>query len=152
MVALPLADLASNVWPPRLGQVEWRFGTLGLMAGFLLTPVLGVFMIAASAALLDHRVVQRILAILNIVAAITMIGLMVIFALDWLQFRATIPPDGQGTMDVGSGKALVKDALVALVLLWAGIVGWRISRQHGSARGRHRSSPPLIRESGSPPA
>lgn len=151
MLALPLGDLASNVWPPRMGQVEWRFGTLGLMAGFLLTPVLGVFMIAASAALLEHRVVQRVLAILNITAAVLMIGLTVIFALDWLQFRATIPPEGQGTMDLGSAKALAKDAVVALVLLWLGIVGWRISRRHGPAHGRH-SAPPLIRDSGHSPA
>jgi len=148
MIVSPLVDLAANVWPPRLGQLAWRFGTAGLVSGFLLTPVFGIVMLGLSAALLDHRIAQRILAVLNVCVAIGLIALVVIFGLDWLQFRATVPPEGRPTMDLGSLKAMGTDAVVALMLLWLGFVGWRVSRKHPGDRGRRPA--PLIREPDQP--
>jgi hypothetical protein len=55
LVVTPLVDLVANVWPPRLSAVEWRFGTFGLLSGFLLTPLLGMVLATAAAALLEHR-------------------------------------------------------------------------------------------------
>lgn len=148
MIVLPAADLVANVWPANVGQLEWRFGTVGLLAGYLLTPVFGVLMIAFGAALLGHRMLQRLLAIANVLAAVLFAGVIVIFALDWLQLRATLPAEARATMDLGSGKALFREAVVAALLLWLGIVGWRISRRsHGDARAA-RPSPPLVRKPG----
>lgn len=142
---LPLIDLLASVWPPRLGQVEWRFGTLGLLSGFTLSPLLGLVMCMAAAAVLEHRIVQRVLAVLAFVAAVMMVAFVVIFSLDWLQFRAAAPAEARPGMDVGSVKAVFKHALVAASLLWLGVAGWRAGRREHRAR---HATPPLIREAG----
>jgi len=99
----------------------------------------------AAAAILEHRVVLRVLAVLNVVGTVLLIAIIVIFTLDWLQYRAAAPDEARPTMDAGSIKALIKHALVAASLLWLGIAGWRASRaEHRS----HRSKAPLIREPG----
>jgi len=140
---LPMVDLLASVWPPRLGQVEWRFGTLGLLSGFTLSPLLGLIMCMAAAAVLEHRIVQRVLAVFALIGAAKMAAIIVIFSLDWLQFRAAAPADARTGMDVGSVKAIIKHALVAASLIWLGIAGWRASRREYRAR---RSTPPLVRD------
>jgi chromate transport protein ChrA len=140
---LPMVDLLASVWPPRLGQVEWRFGTLGLLSGFTLSPLLGLIMCMAAAAVLEHRIVQRVLAVFALIGAAKMAAIIVIFSLDWLQFRAAAPADARTGMDVGSVKAIIKHALVAASLIWLGIAGWRASRREHRAR---RSTPPLVRD------
>lgn len=144
---LPMVDLLASVWPPRVGQVEWRFGTLGLLSGFTLSPLLGLIMCMAAAAVLEHRSVQRVLAVLALIGAVTMSAIIVIFSLDWLQFRAAAPAEARPGMDVGSVKAVIKHALVAASFVWLGIAGWRAGRREHRAR---HSTPPLIRETGQP--
>jgi hypothetical protein len=142
-LVLPLADLLASVWPIRVGQLEWRFGTIGLLSGFTLSPVLGLIMGMTAAAVLEHRVVQRVFATVAMLGAVLLIGLTVIFAFDWLQYRAAAPEEAKSPMDTGSIKAIVKHVLVAGCLIWLGIAGWRAGRSHH--RGRH-TQPPLIRD------
>jgi hypothetical protein len=144
LIVFPLVDVAANVWPPRLGDLQWRFGTVGLLAGFILTPLLGMLVAVAAAAIRGDRVFQRFVALLNLALALVLSVMFVVFALDWLQVRTTIPPSGHGTIDVGSVKALVRYAGVALALAWLGVMGWRVSRQSGG-RSR-RAKAPLIRQ------
>ncbi len=145
---LPMVDLLASVWPPRLGQVEWRFGTLGLLSGFTLSPLLGLVMCMAAAAVLEHRVVQRVLAVLALFGAVAMVGSIVVFSLDWLQFRAAAPAEARTGMDVGSVKAIIKHALVAASLIWLGIAGWRAGRREH--RARRATPPPLVRDAAQP--
>jgi hypothetical protein len=147
MVVLPLGDFAASVWPLNLMQLQWRFGAFGLVSGFVLTPLFGIVIVVLCAALLEHRVVQRVVAVLNLLGATFLVAVLVVFALDWLQFRSAAPPDARANMDVGSVKALIKDFLVACGLIWLAIAGWRASRSEHRAR---HSKPPLIREPVSP--
>jgi hypothetical protein len=66
-----------------------------------------------------------------------------VFTLDWLQYRAAAPDEARPGMDVGSSKAVIKHAVVAVCLLWLGLAGWRAGRRHG--RTRH-AAPSLIRD------
>ena len=42
-------DLLTTVWPFRLDQAAWRYGFLGLAAGYLQTPTLGLILITFAA-------------------------------------------------------------------------------------------------------
>ena len=42
LVVIPAVDLLSNMVPLRVGDPAWRYGTLGLGSGFMLTPLLGM--------------------------------------------------------------------------------------------------------------
>jgi hypothetical protein len=143
LIALPFVDLVTNVWPVRISALEWRYGTLGLLSGFTLTPLLGIVLAIASAAVLEHRLMQRIIASLNLIGAVLLAVIIVLFALDWLQLRASVQPDPRRGMDVGAAKALAKHALVVIALGWLGIAGIRATRAEARAR---RAPAPLVRE------
>ncbi|MDH3497185.1 MAG: hypothetical protein OER21_10500 [Gemmatimonadota bacterium] len=143
LVVFPLGDLLVNVWPPRVGELQWRYGSIGLLSGFWLTPLFGVALGAICASVLEHRRVLRTLAVLSLIAVFVMSGLVVLFTLDWLQVRPTIPAEGKASMDVGSLKALVKHGVVAVLFVWFGVAGWQTSRPDGRSR---RPPAPLLRE------
>jgi len=145
LIVLPFVDLVTNVWPVRLSALEWRYGTLGLLSGFTVTPLLGIVLAIASAALLDHRLLQRIIGFLNLLGAVALLVVVVLFALDWLQLRASVEPDPRRGMDIGAVKALAKHLLVAAALGWLGIAGVRATRGEAGSRGR-RAPTPLMRE------
>jgi len=145
LIVFPVGDLVVNVWPPRIGELQWRYGTLGLLSGFWLTPLFGVAFLVACAAALEHRGMFRLLSILSIAVAVLLAALLVLFILDWLQVRTTFPPEGRGFMDVGSLKAIAKHVLVTLLFAWVGVASLRASwGKSGEHRGR--SIPPLVRE------
>ena len=64
MVVPPVVDFGLNVLPWRPGQIQWRYGAVGLVSGFLMTTVLGAAMVAGLAAWFGHRWIQRITGIL----------------------------------------------------------------------------------------
>jgi hypothetical protein len=146
LVVTPLVDLVANVWPPRPGAVEWRFGTLGLLSGFLLTPLLGMVLATAAAALLEQRGAQRVLALLDLTGAALLLLVGATLSLDWLQMRASIDPATRPAIDIGSGKSIAKHVGVAIALAWLGVVGWRASRP--SAHPRSHQPAPMFRSEG----
>ena len=100
--------------------MQWRYGSVGLFSGFLLTPLLAVLIAGAVSTFAEHRRVSRVLAILNIVVAVLLILAMAAFALDAFQMRHTVPDvkEARWTFDVAAIKATAKYLLAAAVLFW----------------------------------
>jgi hypothetical protein len=120
MVALSLLDLVTNVWPLQAGLLEWRYGAWGLLSGYLLTPLLGMIMLAAAAALMGHaRALAALFWVNLLVAAVLLVG-SVFFVLDVVQLRGAVPVGEQSRYDTGASKALLKHVLVAAALFWLG--------------------------------
>jgi hypothetical protein len=149
LIVLPLGDLALNLWPLQPGNVDWRFGSIGLLSGFILTPLIGIGVLLLVAAVLEHRSVLRLVSIVNLVGAGLMVPMVVLFMLDWIQMRALTEEQIRPNVDAGSLKAIVKYVLGALTLGWLGLAGWRASKPVRGSRARAAS--PLI-GTGSPDA
>lgn len=152
MFATPALDFLTNVWPFRVGDVQWRYGAAGIFAGFLLTPVFGILFALGAAVVLKHRMVIRVLSVLNLVAAVLLLVLIVFFALDVVQVRSTIPDDAvaeaRSMFRIGAVKAAIKFGTVALALAWLGISGIRASRRRESGSRSRKSGGkdvPLVR-------
>jgi hypothetical protein len=128
LIVLPLVDLVANVWPLAPAEAAWRYGALGLFSGFLLTPLLGFLMAVLMAAYQGHAVMLRISAWVSLVAAVACLACVVLFALDVLQVRASVPAEAQRTFDIGAAKAELKYLAVAVGLLWLWIGGRRSAR------------------------
>ena len=139
MVVPPVVDFGLNVLPWRPGQIQWRYGAVGLVSGFLMTTVLGAAMVAGLAAWFGHRWIQRITGILWLISG----GLLVLacagFMLDMLQLRAEVPVEQRWTFDVAGIKAALKNLAGAAALLWLGIVAVRSTRPR-----RVRSEEPRV--------
>jgi hypothetical protein len=139
LVFWPVADLVTSTWPVQLDSLQWRYGFMGLLAGFLHTPILGVTLAMALAYALRHGTVMRILAALELVCAAGLALVLVFFALDVVQLRSTVPADRLPSFQVGALIAELKHftSFIALVLL--GLGGWRTAaslkvREEKSAR------------------
>src|SRR5688572_1491582 len=70
LVASPLIDLFSTAWPPRIADLSWRYGFLGLAAGYLHTPMLGVVLAMAVAYWQEHTGTLRALGIVSALVAL----------------------------------------------------------------------------------
>jgi hypothetical protein len=131
LIVISLLDFGATVWPFRLGDVDWRYGTVGLLSGFLLTPLLGVVLVMLVATLLGSRAVVRATAVACLMGAV--LGLLALagFLLDTLQVMRG-DEELKTVATVSSGKAAFKviTGVIALAWLgWAGLKGTSVGRQ-----------------------
>ncbi len=128
LIATPLVDFVANAWPARGGEVAWRYGAVGLLSGYVLTPLLGLGLAGAIAVTLGHRPVTRILLFISLAAALVLLVASVDFSLDALQLRHNVPAPQRRNFDLGAAKALVKHGSVAVALVWLGVAMFRALR------------------------
>jgi hypothetical protein len=128
LLLTPLLDFFAGILPLRLGSMEWRFASVGLLSGFLLTPLLGVVLAMAAAHLGGHLRVQRVLAIANFFVVVFMIGLFGLFVLDILQLRSVVQPAAKSAFESAAMKAVLKHLSFDVALAWLAWRGIRMSR------------------------
>ncbi len=125
----PFADLVTNSLPVRLGNLHWRYGFAGLMAAYLNTPLLALILLMGVAYGLQHARVLRLLSALEILMAAALVMVVVVFALDLGQVRASRPAAVQGSVLAGGVVAILKHLGASAVLTLLGIGGWRTARR-----------------------
>lgn len=122
LILTPVMDFTSSVLPARAGNIEWRFASVGLLSGFLLTPVLGIVLSIVIAAWAGHLRFQRVIAIVNLAAVLLLAGLMVMFLLDIFQLRNAVQAEAKASFEGAALKAVLKYLAVMIGLGW---LGWR---------------------------
>lgn len=128
LIVVSLFDYAVGVWPFAPGQIEWRYGAVGLLAGYTLTPLLGGLILSVAAATAGHRGTLRGLGIWHLVVALGLVLLIGSFSLDALQVRRDTDAESRLVTEVGSARAAVKLLLTAIGAAWLGITGLRQAR------------------------
>ena len=141
LVVLPALDLLLNVWPLQPGDFRWRFGVVGLLANFLLTPLLGVALLSGTAALAAAPTARRVVGAVNVAGAVLLALALGLFLLDLVQLRPTLRPEALPSFDVANARAMLKLALGAAALLWLGAAGLR--RAPEPARATPRAAAPV---------
>ena len=142
LVGWPMIDFVQGIGAFSPGNIQWRFASVGLLSGALLTPMLGVALAMVVAAVRGHVVFQRVLAILNLVAAIVLVLLLIAFLLDVLQLRGVVPDQRQREFTSASGKAILKHATAAAMFAFLSVRGFQLSAR--SARRATAPSVPLL--------
>ena len=145
LVVTPPVDVLANVWPLRLGEVSWRYGTVGASSGYLLTPLLGLALACLIAIACRQRLMLRVLSVVCLVAGVMLVIAAIDFALDAAQLRHTVPTTptlARWAFDVGAAKAIFKHLSAAVGLFWLGLATRRARRALGSD-GKH-AAPPLV--------
>jgi hypothetical protein len=124
LVASPLIDLFSTAWPLRPTDLTWRYGFLGLGAGYLNTPLLGLVLAVGVAFWQRHVGTLKTLGVLSAVAAVLLLPVVGLWPLDFLQIRGLRAPDQQRGILVGGAIQEIKyvGAFLVLALLGLGVL------------------------------
>lgn len=128
MLIIPVLEVVLSVWPLRVGETSWRFGTVGLLSQALLTPLLGALVLVLLAVTLGHR---RTLATVSVVAALLALALLVvipIFGLDAIQMRTRVRTDAHRAFDLSSVLATIKLTAAFVVSLLLAIGSWKMRK------------------------
>jgi len=113
-------DLLTTVWPMRPTDMAWRYAFLGLSAGYLQTPTLGLGLIAGTAMWQKHVLPLRAVGVVCLLTALTLVGVMGIFALDVLAMRQLRPEEAQAGVLMGGMFQEVKYFVATFVFAFLG--------------------------------
>lgn len=139
LVIIPIFDLFANVWPLRPGSLHWRFGTSGLLSGFLLTPLLGMALLTVVAALRARPATLTSLVLANAAGTLVLLAIVPLFTLDFLQLRGTVAPAEKALFDASAVKAVVKHLSCAMAL---GGLTFANAKLRRAARAKQRAEAP----------
>jgi len=128
LVATPVMDFVTSIIPLRTSDIEWRFASVGLLSGFLLTPLLGLALAIGVAHIAMHRRFQRVLAVLNLTVTAFFVVLSLFFLLDIFQLRSAVEPEAAEAFASAASKAVIKHASFIVALGMLGWGGFRVSR------------------------
>ncbi len=98
----PGADLITNVWPLQPGNLQWRYGFMGLLAGFPHTPILGLALAMSLAYAMKHDRTLRMLSAINLIGAAGLLAVLLFFPLDVVQLESAVPTEGLPSFQAGS--------------------------------------------------
>jgi hypothetical protein len=128
LAVTPTMDFVTSILPLRWSSIEWRFATVGLLSGFLLTPLLGIIIAMGVAQFAQHLRFQRILAIVNVTVVMSFIALFVLFLLDVFQLKSVVQADALEAFKSAATKAAIKHVSFIVALGWLSYSGFRVSR------------------------
>lgn len=140
LILIPAVDFLLSVPAPQPSSVQWRFAAVGLLSGYMLTPILGLSLALVISAVGKQVAMQRALVITCLTLALVLFGLCAAFMLDVIQLRASVPVDGRPAFESAWSRAIIKHLLSAVTLAY---LGWR-ARRILPARGRRREPKPVI--------
>ena len=135
LVLSPVLDLVSTVWPLRPTDLAWRYGFLGLGAGYLHTPILGLVLALLVGWWTGSPGVLRVLGVVMMGGSLVLMLVMGMFILDVLQMRGLREPNVQQAVLVGGVLQEVKYGTACLVLAALGFGSLRSASARAGARG-----------------
>lgn len=128
------AQLTIQVWPVKVGELNWRVGAAGLFMDALLSTVVPLVMIYVAAFMNNDRKMIGFLRILSIIVGVATIALLCAFALDSVQIRAALPQNVKGNFMKVALRAALIGTMLAVLFIWAGVTMGKVLKSQGTAR------------------
>ena len=137
----PFIEAFSATWPPRTGEVGWRFAVTGILYTMLPTVLFALLIAAVAAFFLGHRTGLRVVGIVALVLGVVVILLTASFTLDALQLRRIVRPEAKGGYDLAGIKAVVTALLAIASCTALGIGAFRATQRSGAPTAARRRAP-----------
>jgi len=129
LILFPIFDQLMQLVPTaKLHDARWRFGAVGLMSNLFVLTIAGLLIAFLMSAALEHRVFQRVMAVLCAAAALALIMATGLFALDAIQVRSLMRPEAWSSWGVATLTAVGKFAVAIVALAWFAVAGFRSSK------------------------
>jgi hypothetical protein len=144
-VVHPVADLLSNFIPLEPGSVQWRYAFVGLLSNYVLTMLAGAVFAFVAAALAGHYRTMRWLSGAAGLLGLALLAATVVFSLDVLQLRISVPAEERFLFKVGAVKSTGKLLLAVVYIGFVAVAGWIASGRGAGKNVGRREAPPLVR-------
>jgi len=126
LMLFPLLDQLMQLVPTaKLHDPRWRFGAVGLLSNIFVLPVFSLMVVLFLTSFYEDRVFERIVSLLAVVAAVVLLVLTGLFALDSIQVRAQMRPQAMSSWAVATSTAILKLVVAVVVTGWFGLRGIR---------------------------
>ena len=139
-------DLFTTVWPMRPTEMAWRYGFLGLAAGYMQTPTLGMLLIILTAAWEGDAMVLRASGLFCLAVALILLVGMGLFGLDVLSMRSLRAEDAQAGVLAGGVFQEIKYFVSTFVFAFLGMGAMKTAKHVGSPAPRR--DPGIVRKAG----
>ncbi len=121
LVLLSVLDFAAAIWPFLPTDVGWRYGAIGLLSGFLVTPLVGLALATLVAVEQRHATLLRVLGFVVLAAGAVLLVSIVAFALDAIQVRRdAATPELRQLTELSAAKAALKLLAGTVATIWMG--------------------------------
>ena len=123
-----LSEPLVQIFPPRFGDVAWRFGAAGLLSAAVISFIFALAVLMGAALLGGHRRTLRVLGVVNLVTMVVLVIAAALFTLDFLQVRGSVDPAVRQGLDLIVLRALLIIGAGIPTTLAFGMAGWRAGR------------------------
>jgi len=144
LILFAYIDFLLSIWPFKLDEARWRFGSVGVFSSYSGWLLLGYLLLLWFALGAGHRSLVRVVAVLCLVECALLLLATVAFPLDVLQLRREVPPDDLWTFQAAAGRAVLKNFACIVAFGWLGIAGFKGTRIEPGSRSRRTEPSPLI--------
>lgn len=144
LLMLPIIEALVSVLPARPGETAWRFGAFGMLTRVMMTPLLGLVVLAVVAFLLRHAVTLRVVSVLALISGLGLLVALGLFGLDAIEMRAQVRPEAMSSFDMATVIAVVKTLAAAVIGLVLGVAGWKAARSSQRHRRDTDARSPLV--------
>jgi hypothetical protein len=129
LIAVPVATVLNSAWPIHLDDFRWRFQTEQLLSSVAAAMLIGFTLAPIVALGLRRRITLRVLALLDIVVALILLGAAVDVMLNGLQLRPQVTVDTLATFELSVIREFSIFVVAALLLIWIARSSIRSARQ-----------------------
>lgn len=147
LIAVPLVQVGSQIWPLQLSNIQWRFTAANSLSAVLLLPFLGATLMFLTARATESRGLSRVIGALVALFAIGLVASTVLFVLDGLQLKTIVQSRQMDQFNIAMVRVGVLSLIFSIaygMLAFACIRGPKVARtttsKVSSAGGSSRSS------------
>lgn len=145
LLFIPALDFYATIAPLQLGEVRWRFGSIGIFGGYLLTPLFGSVLTMAMAAMMEHRRIQLGMSVINALIGLLIVMVLGMHVLDAIQIRGDIGAESREAFDFVAGRTAVKLLIGMLTFFWLSRAGLKSYRKISVPEGWQPGDPvPIV--------
>lgn len=128
------AQFTIQVWPFKFSELNWRVGAAGLLMDALLATVVPQAILFFSAFMNNDRRTLQVLRWAMLVLGLATIGLMLLFLLDSVQIRASLPQNVKANFMKVALRAGLVAALLSILFVWFGTTMGKVLKSQGTVR------------------
>jgi len=128
------AQFTIQVWPFKFTELNWRVGASGLVMDALISTVVPQALMYFAAFLNNDRKTLQLLRWVTLVAGLTTLALLLLFALDSVQIRAQLPQNVKGNFMKVALRAGFVGVLLSTLFVWFGLTVGKVLASQGAVR------------------